>query len=103
MCHIYDTPHRFLLRTDIKVRAKRRAEQLVRLGKPGDLDTIEKSIKARDLADETRKVNPFRPHLEAMMIDTTSSTVAEVANIIINVYRTPQPRKESGRKTALVQ
>ncbi len=86
MCHIFDTPFRFVLETSTEVRIKRRAGQLEGLGLPVDLAAIERHILDRDLADMTRKVCPYVPHPNAVLIDTSWSAVSDVADMIVGAY-----------------
>ncbi len=64
-------------------RVKRRYKELKEKGHNITLDDIRKDVKVRDHTDETREVAPLKKADDAVVIDTTGLTVAEVAERII--------------------
>lgn len=63
------------------VRATRRAGDSEAAGK--SIDEIAAEIAARDHADSTREASPLRPAVDALIIDTSDLTIAEVVAEIV--------------------
>lgn len=70
--------HKFFLDADSGERAWRRFLQLKEMGRPADLDDLARQIAARDKQDRTRAEAPLRPARDAVIIDTTRLTLAQV-------------------------
>lgn len=70
-----------------EVRAKRRYLQLTAEGRLDgrSLSDIEKNMKERDERDTTRKTAPLKPAEDAVIVDTSDMTIAEVENRIIGL------------------
>lgn len=76
---------KFFLTASPEVRAKRRYEQLLRMGKPADLTELTKMIAARDEADRSRTLAPLRPAADARQIDTSDIDQNTVLQKILEV------------------
>ncbi len=76
---------KFFLTASPEVRAKRRYEQLLQMGKPADLTELTKMIAARDEADSNRAVAPLRPAADACQIDTSDIDQNAVLQKILEV------------------
>lgn len=61
-----------------RVRAIRRYKELVEKGIACDLDEIEKDIIERDARDMNRELSPLRQAEDAVLLDTSEMTFAEV-------------------------
>lgn len=83
---IFNTPFRFFFITSPEIRAKRRVLEFQGRGQTADYEGILAGILERDEQDQRRTVNPLAPHPEAVIIDTSYITVAEVANRVIDEY-----------------
>ncbi|MES1987428.1 MAG: (d)CMP kinase, partial [Pseudomonadota bacterium] len=59
-------------------RAKRRYNQLLKMGKDVNLDRILEEMLTRDLRDKNRAISPLKPADDAVLIDTTSLNVQQV-------------------------
>lgn len=70
--------HKFFLDATIEERTKRRFLQLQRLGQPADLARITEQIRIRDEQDRNRPIAPLAPAPDAIVIDTTELTLAQV-------------------------
>ncbi len=70
-----------------RVRAERRARELRGKGLAVDLDQIEREIRERDHRDSTRPDSPLRRLPEAVCVDTTALTPAEVEEAILRIIR----------------
>ncbi|MEM6504059.1 MAG: (d)CMP kinase [Planctomycetota bacterium] len=73
---------KFYLDASPAVRAQRRADQLREMGKPVHLDAIRKNIIERDRKDSTRPDGPLICPDNAIKIDTSEMTLAEVLDLL---------------------
>ncbi len=73
---------KIFLTASVKVRAKRRYDELKERGEDADLYDIEKDIKERDERDTNRDIAPLRKAGDAIEIDTSSMTIDEVTKKI---------------------
>lgn len=87
MAFIFDPAFRFVLTTQIRVRAAWRVAQLEKLGQPADFDSVLQNIEARDQSDLTRDTNPYRVHPKAIPIDNSNLTVQETVAPIVQKVR----------------
>jgi cytidylate kinase len=63
--------HKIFVDADVRVRARRRLEELRTAGKPADLATVQRDMEARDAADRSRPNSPLVPAADAYLLDTT--------------------------------
>ncbi len=75
-----------------EVRAKRRFDELTLKGEKCDYEEILKGVKERDHADETRKISPLKPADDAVILDTSVMSEAEVTGEIQRLF---EERKRS--------
>ena len=74
-----DAKYKFHLDADLKIRAKRRADQLKEiLGINMNEENVAKEISNRDNLDMTRESCPLHPAADAVIIDTSNMTIDEV-------------------------
>jgi CMP/dCMP kinase len=73
----------FLIAT-VEERAKRRFEEDTKKGYNVDLEELKKEIEQRDLIDSQREAAPLIKAENAVEIDTTSLTIEQVADNILN-------------------
>jgi cytidylate kinase len=73
-----DAPVKVFLTADPDERARRRADELSRRGIESEADEVRAAIEQRDRLDSTRSAAPLRTADDAVVIDTTGLTVAEV-------------------------
>lgn len=78
-----DANIKFYLYADSETRARRRADEL-----GVDLQKIHEQILARDSSNQTREIAPEVIPDDAIVIDTTNLTVAEVRKEILNIIAT---------------
>lgn len=95
-----DTPYKFYLDADVRLRARRRFNELKAAGVKTTYTKILKDQKERDYRDSHRKVAPLRPAQDALLIDTTGLTIPQTADIIQALILKIQPRHAGGRKRA---
>ncbi len=68
-------------------RAKRRYRELKEKGHKVELSAIERDIVTRDKIDSTRAASPLIKAPDAHVIDTTSKTISQVVQEIINMAK----------------
>jgi len=71
---------------DSGVRAERRCAELEKLGMPHDYGKIKQEIEKRDERDKSREAAPLKKANDAVVIDTSCMTAAEVVEKIIALY-----------------
>ncbi len=76
---------KIFLTASAEQRALRRVKQNDELGIKSDYNAILEEIKQRDINDSTRKIAPLKCAEDAIKIDTTSLSIEEVCNKIVNL------------------
>ncbi len=71
-------------------RARRRVEQLQKLGVAADYDAILSDIEARDHRDSNRQIAPLKPATDAVEIDSTNLSIESVVQKVLDLV----PRAE---------
>jgi len=79
------------LTASAKARAQRRAKQLANAGMPADVDRIERELIERDRADSQRPVGPLVRPADAIEVDTTEMSFAEVISTLEKLVRKLAP------------
>jgi cytidylate kinase len=74
-CKIY-------LTASVKVRAKRRFDELAAKGENPDLDKIEADIEKRDYQDMNREIAPLKQADDAIYLDSSDMSIQEVVDKI---------------------
>jgi cytidylate kinase len=74
-----DAELKVFIEADVKIRAKRRFDELKNKGSLGDdtLQDVEQDLEARDLADRTRKIAPLSKAKDAIVLDTSALTIEQ--------------------------
>ena len=75
--------HKFYLDARMKVRIKRRYEELTQMGQKVNLEDVNEDINRRDKSDMTRDVAPLLRAKDAVYIDTTDLKVEGVVEKIL--------------------
>ena len=78
-----DAPVKVFLTADVTVRARRRARDAEAAG--ADLDDLAAQIMRRDHLDSSRAASPLRPADDAVIIDTSHVSTAEVVRRILDL------------------
>ena len=78
---------KIFLTASVEERAKRRFDERKAKGENPDLSAIEKDIAERDHRDMTREVAPLKQAEDAVLVDTTSMTIQEVADKIMSYIK----------------
>jgi cytidylate kinase len=86
------------LTASVEERARRRYEQNIGRGLPGDYKTILEALKVRDEYDSTREVAPLMAAEDAIELDTTELSQTEVVDFIVTLAMSHMPPgSNSGR------
>ncbi|MCY0884327.1 MAG: (d)CMP kinase [Firmicutes bacterium] len=80
-------PFKFFLTASLETRARRRQQDLARMGYHVDTATLAEEIRHRDALDAARPYGPLRQAPDAVVIDTTDMEVDAVVAEILRVYR----------------
>ena len=72
------------LDADVKVRARRRYDELISKGQEADLATIEQEVIDRDYRDMHRENSPLVRVPEAILVDSSYMTIKEVTERILS-------------------
>lgn len=78
-----DAEIKFYLDASAEDRAKRRVNQLKEAGQKADYNQILKMIQERDYRDSHRAVSPLKPAEDAVVIDTSSLTMQQVIDAVL--------------------
>lgn len=84
-CVLPNAQVKVYLTADSHERALRRYHELTDRGEQCDLDVIERDIIERDRQDMTRDISPLKQAEDAVLVDSSQMTVAEVADAIISL------------------
>ncbi len=82
-----DSPYKFYLDADPEERAMRRYRELVAAGEDEKAHEVMDSLKKRDQIDATRKADPLTVAPGAQKIDSTSMTLKEVIQTVVDKVR----------------
>ena len=76
---------KYFLIADEKVRAKRRQNDLKKMGEQKSIDNVTRDIIKRDYKDSTRKHSPLIKSENAIIIDTSNLDINKVIDKIVNI------------------
>lgn len=86
--HVMPTAEvKIFLLASVEERAQRRHTENIEKGYPSDLDTLKKEIAARDKLDSEREVSPLKKADDAIVMDTTSKSIDEVVELIMELAK----------------
>ena len=80
-----DADFKFFLIADILVRAKRRLNDLEKIGEESTLNDLISDIEKRDLIDSSRDVSPLVQAKDAIAINTSNLTINEQVEKIVQI------------------
>lgn len=80
-------PVKIFLTASAETRAKRRNDQNVASGLSGDYEGVLADVRRRDHLDSTRPVSPLRAATDAMVVDTSDMTEAQVIAHLLELVR----------------
>ena len=82
-----EAPYKFYLTASAEIRAERRLKQLSEQGLSAKLQDLIQDINARDERDSNRPVAPLKPADDAVLVDTSPLTQAEVFAEVLRYIR----------------
>ncbi len=68
-------------------RAERRHKQLIAKGISVTIESLLRDIRERDARDSTRAAAPLAPAADAVILDTTDLSIAEVTDAVLALHR----------------
>lgn len=80
-----DADLKIYITADIKTRAQRRFDQIVKNGQPAILDDVIESLRERDARDQNRSHAPLSIASDAIVIDNSDMTPEEVLITIVQI------------------
>ena len=96
-CVLPDAPAKIYLTASVEVRAVRRYKELLEKGMEADLKEIEKDIEDRDYRDMHREHSPLKQAEDAVLLDTSSMTLAQVVEEILKIVREKGYKADGGQ------
>lgn len=90
-----DTPYKFYLEANADIRATRRKRDLEAMKIQATHEGVSESIQRRDKKDSGRSVSPLQIALGATVIENSSLTVDETAEVIVAHIRQQGQRRGS--------
>jgi cytidylate kinase len=82
-----DAPVKIFLTASAETRARRRSDQNVAAGLPGDYESVLADVRRRDHLDSTRPVSPLRAASDAVIVDTSDMTEAQVIAHLLELVK----------------
>ena len=82
-----DVPVKIFLTASADTRARRRNDQNVASGMADDYDGVLADVRRRDHLDSTRAVSPLRAASDAVVVDTSDMTEAEVITHLMDLVK----------------
>ncbi|WP_445170348.1 (d)CMP kinase [Mycolicibacterium sp. Dal123E01] len=89
-----DADVKVFLTASAETRASRRNDQNVAVGLADDFETVLADVRRRDHLDSTRALSPLRPADDAVIVDTSEMTEAEV---VAHLLQLVEQRSEAVR------
>ncbi len=78
---------KFFLMASVEIRAKRRYNQLIAMGKSANIAALQQEIAARDERDQNRSQSPLRPAEDALVVDSSLLDLGQVADLVLDHIR----------------
>jgi CMP/dCMP kinase len=79
-----DAEHKFFVKADLEARARRRQRELAHKGVQQPISVVMDQLAQRDERDETRAHAPMIPAENALVVDTSDLTIAQVVEKLMN-------------------
>jgi len=80
-----EAKYKIFMWADVKIRAKRRHDQIIKKGEKARLKQIYNEIIARDNKDLNRKIAPLKPAANSVLLDTSYLDIEQSLNKIKNI------------------
>jgi len=82
-----DAPLKVFMTASAEERAERRVKQLKEKGISANIAALVADLKARDEQDANRAVSPLKPAEDAIYLDTTSMSIQEVTQKVLDLAK----------------
>ncbi|MBX3630796.1 MAG: (d)CMP kinase [Nitrosomonas sp.] len=82
-----DAVLKIYLTASAEVRAQRRYKQLIEKGINANINALQEEIRERDERDSHREIAPLQKRLDARLLDTTSLSIFQAQNSVLEWYR----------------
>lgn len=92
---IPDAEVKIFLTASVEERARRRFDEMKRAGSPLTYEELVRDIAERDRMDQERETAPLIQAADAVYLDSTGMTIAQVVDRIIHLCRLAMARGES--------
>ena len=79
-----DAEHKFFVKANLEARARRRQRELSYKGVDQPIPVVMDQLRLRDDRDETREHAPLKPAKNAVVVDTSDLTIAQVVEMLIS-------------------
>ena len=79
-----DAEHKFFVKANLEARARRRQRELSYEGVDQPIPVVMDQLRLRDERDETREHAPLKPAQNAVVVDTSDLTIAQVVEMLIS-------------------
>ena len=76
--------HKFYVKANLEARARRRQRELSDEGIDQPIPVVMDQLRQRDERDETREHAPLKPAENAVVVDTSDLTIAQVVEMLIS-------------------
>lgn len=76
---------KIFLTASAEARAERRYKQLIDKGLPASIDDLLRDLRERDARDSLRAVAPLKPCEDAVLLDTTTLSIDEAVQFVLNL------------------
>lgn len=88
-----DAEVKFFLEASENERAKRRYDELLVRGEKVDYGKVAEDMEKRDKQDRERSIAPLKAHPDAVWVDTTNLSAAEVVDHMLEIIRSYQVKR----------
>lgn len=75
--------HKFFVTANLEARARRRQREMAHKGVTQPISVVMDQLRQRDERDETRAHAPMKPAENAIVIDTSDLTIAQVVEMLV--------------------
>lgn len=75
--------HKFFVTANLEARARRRQRELANKGVHQPISIVMEQLRQRDERDETRAHAPMKPAENALVVDTSDLTIAQVVEALV--------------------
>ena len=82
-----DARLKIFLTASAEERARRRYKQLIEKGISGTIESLLLDIRERDARDTSRAVAPLAPAADAVVLDTTGTSIEDAVGFVVARYR----------------